>query len=409
MVAAPDTRQLTEKEEKRLKRKEEALLRELRIFLRDIWTKINRENKFFMFRMPVNTDEVDDYLKYVRVPMDFESMHMKLDDGEYTCAQVQIETDYIILLTRTFPQDFLNDIDLIAENAIDYNCDLKYETNRIICHRARALQDFAYALVKAEMDTDFEDECKEIHRRRLEASDKLKKFDKNPSKPVMGSPSKMQDIMALVSTACKVCHSKDDEDAMLLCDGCDAGYHTYCSQPPIEDVPEGDWFCPSCPEHQEKEGATPLSAESKKGRSRRRKSRWSSGVVPRRKQPAKKKILESDEENQEDGDVTMESDKTSKDLDLTPSSPRPSSSKGPPGPGGNQLTSSRPRSSRFVPEVVGQSVRLERQEDPSVPTGVRIDQAKIVQWSNDLVRLTDNYTVEKLERIYTGMSKVCSC
>ena len=38
------------REEKRLRRKEEALLRELRIFLRDIWAKINRESKFFMFR-----------------------------------------------------------------------------------------------------------------------------------------------------------------------------------------------------------------------------------------------------------------------------------------------------------------------------------------------------------------------
>merc|ERR1719266_115074 len=118
--------------------------------------------------------------------MDFDQMQTKLDDGEYTCAQ-----------------DFLDDIDLIAENAVDYNCDLKYETNRIICHRARALQDFAYALVKAEMDTDFEDECKEIHRRRVEATDKLKKFDKNASKTVVGSPSKMQDIMAIVSTACR--------------------------------------------------------------------------------------------------------------------------------------------------------------------------------------------------------------
>ena len=183
------------------------------------------------------------------------------------------------------------------------------------------------------MDTDFEDECKEIHRRRVEASDKLKKFDKNAPKPTMASPSKMQDIMALVSTACKVCHSKDDEDAMLLCDGCDAGYHTYCSQPPIEDVPEGDWFCPSCPEHQVKEGATPLSPESKKGggRSRRRKSRWSSGVVPKKKQQAKKKILESDQENEEDRDVTGES-VSSKDLDLTPSSPRPSNSRAAPGP-----------------------------------------------------------------------------
>ena len=101
----------------------------------------------------------------------------------------------------------MNDIDLIAENAIEYNCDLKYETNRIICHRARALQDFAYALVKAEMDTDFEDECKEIHRRRLEASDKLKKIDNletNAAKHQPKSPSKMQDIMAIVSTACEV-------------------------------------------------------------------------------------------------------------------------------------------------------------------------------------------------------------
>ena len=101
----------------------------------------------------------------------------------------------------------MNDIDLIAENAIEYNCDLKYETNRIICHRARALQDFSYALVKAEMDTDFEDECKEIHRRRLEASDKLKKINKDESKAAKqtpSSPSKMQDFMAIVSTACEV-------------------------------------------------------------------------------------------------------------------------------------------------------------------------------------------------------------
>lgn len=102
----------------------------------------------------------------------------------------------------------MNDIDLIAENAIEYNCDLKYETNRIICHRARALQDFAYALVKAEMDTDFEDECKEIHRRRQETSDKLKKLDKDQgerdNQKVAKSPSKMQDIMAIVSTACEV-------------------------------------------------------------------------------------------------------------------------------------------------------------------------------------------------------------
>merc|ERR1719319_1608884 len=33
---------------------------------------------------------------------------------------------------------------------------------------------------------------------------------------------------------------------MLLCDGCDNGYHTFCCSPPIEEIPEGDWFCIKC-------------------------------------------------------------------------------------------------------------------------------------------------------------------
>ena len=99
---------------------------------------------------------------------------------------------------------FLDDIDLIAENAIEYNCDLAYETNRIICHRARALQDFVYALVKSEMDTDFEEECKDIVKRRKEAEAKLKKIDKELAKVVPPSLGKMQDMLAIVSTACQV-------------------------------------------------------------------------------------------------------------------------------------------------------------------------------------------------------------
>lgn len=39
----------------------------------------------------MNTEEVDDYLDYVKEPMDFEKMHIKLDDGEYKSAQVRIK------------------------------------------------------------------------------------------------------------------------------------------------------------------------------------------------------------------------------------------------------------------------------------------------------------------------------
>ena len=75
--------------------------------------------------------------------MDFDQMLTKLDNGEYHCAQ-----------------DFLDDIDLVADNAVKYNSDLNYETNKVLCHRAKSLQDFAYALIKADMDTDFEENCK---------------------------------------------------------------------------------------------------------------------------------------------------------------------------------------------------------------------------------------------------------
>jgi len=33
---------------------------------------------------------------------------------------------------------------------------------------------------------------------------------------------------------------------MILCDNCDAGYHTSCLNPPMTLVPEGEWLCLTC-------------------------------------------------------------------------------------------------------------------------------------------------------------------
>ncbi|XP_015442054.1 lysine-specific demethylase 5B isoform X1 [Pteropus alecto] len=45
---------------------------------------------------------------------------------------------------------------------------------------------------------------------------------------------------------CLLCGSGSDEDRLLLCDGCDDSYHTFCLIPPLHDVPKGDWRCPKC-------------------------------------------------------------------------------------------------------------------------------------------------------------------
>lgn len=50
----------------------------------------------------------------------------------------------------------------------------------------------------------------------------------------------------LAKYVCNVCSRGDYEETMLLCDGCDDSYHTFCLMPPLTDIPKGDWRCPKC-------------------------------------------------------------------------------------------------------------------------------------------------------------------
>ena len=45
---------------------------------------------------------------------------------------------------------------------------------------------------------------------------------------------------------CSVCERADREDVLLLCDGCEGAIHTFCHTPALEEIPSGDWYCPSC-------------------------------------------------------------------------------------------------------------------------------------------------------------------
>jgi len=46
------------------------------------------------------------------------------------------------------------------------------------------------------------------------------------------------------SRPCPVCNSADHEEVLLLCDGCNANYHTHCID--LDSVPRGPWFCMEC-------------------------------------------------------------------------------------------------------------------------------------------------------------------
>ncbi|WVQ97837.1 hypothetical protein IAU59_004952 [Kwoniella sp. CBS 9459] len=65
--------------------------------------------------------------------------------------------------------------------------------------------------------------------------------DGSPRKPKVATPEYQK------GEVCEVCRGGHAADKILLCDGCDRGFHTYCLDPPLASVPTNEeWFCTSC-------------------------------------------------------------------------------------------------------------------------------------------------------------------
>uniref|UniRef100_A0A8C0K0N5 ATPase family AAA domain-containing protein 2 n=1 Tax=Canis lupus dingo TaxID=286419 RepID=A0A8C0K0N5_CANLU len=144
----PEPRPLTPEEVKRLEEQEEDTFRELRIFLRNVTHRLAIDKRFRVFTKPVDPDEVPDYVTVIKQPMDLSSVISKIDLHKYLTVK-----------------DYLSDIDLICSNALEYNPD-RDPGDRLIRHRACALRDTAYAIIKEELDEDFEQLCEEIQESR---------------------------------------------------------------------------------------------------------------------------------------------------------------------------------------------------------------------------------------------------
>ncbi|KAJ5371290.1 uncharacterized protein N7496_007382 [Penicillium cataractarum] len=66
---------------------------------------------------------------------------------------------------------------------------------------------------------------------------------------------------------CTICGESDNEDVLLLCDGCDAPSHVYCVG--LEDVPSGSWYCERCETQRAIEPTTEAPARSTRTNERR--------------------------------------------------------------------------------------------------------------------------------------------
>ncbi|KAJ2422101.1 hypothetical protein GGF47_003730, partial [Coemansia sp. RSA 2524] len=64
--------------------------------------------------------------------------------------------------------------------------------------------------------------------------------------PHVASPAASTASVGTIPDACEVCRSGENDEAMLICDGCDRGFHMYCLDPPLDAIPTNDWYCDSC-------------------------------------------------------------------------------------------------------------------------------------------------------------------
>lgn len=175
---------LTAAELDSLDRYEKATLRKLTMYLRTVLNTLERDRKFKEFVELPNREELPEYYVEIKNPTSLETMHEANDDGKYGECQrrtlsmlLHFKCTNVTFVVATH-QLFLDDIDIMADNAIQFNPDIPDDGepntktvrafNKRIRRAAAALRDDAYNLIEnAEEDhADLLRECEEIARSR---------------------------------------------------------------------------------------------------------------------------------------------------------------------------------------------------------------------------------------------------
>lgn len=246
----PQPRQLTEEESRRLDEQEEDTLRELRLFLRDVTNRLSQDKRFKAFTKPVDLEEVPDYAEVIKKPMDLSTVLSRIDLHHYGTVK-----------------EFLQDVDLIWQNALEYNPD-RDPSDRQIRHRACALKDTVHAIIREELDEDFEKICEEIKESRKTRGCSTARFAPSfyhvlPKQPRSAADAGITNAIPVRETV---------ESAVTAATNATVSAAT-----------------------------TPKSTVHKK---KRRRSRWSTGYIPKKKSSSSPHVSKDDasDEDEEDGD-----------------------------------------------------------------------------------------------------------
>ena len=145
--------------------------------------------------------------------MDVEQDHIDDGDGGFNGAAASVDND-------------------------DVEKEEETETEKVVGEKMKNVEAAEAEKEKEEKGPDTETEIgNEEDKARAtgdaQASEKRPKLD----------PSKW---LVLDEVKCEVCGRGDREDEVLLCDGCDNGFHIFCLKPALKKIPDDEWFCERC-------------------------------------------------------------------------------------------------------------------------------------------------------------------
>lgn len=72
-----------------------------------------------------------------------------------------------------------------------------------------------------------------------------------------------------LSDACHACKRDDKDDDLLECEMCENAFHRTCLDPPLDSIPDGEWFCTECT-NEDEEAAEEGSAGAPQGSKKRK-------------------------------------------------------------------------------------------------------------------------------------------
>nr|XP_057906576.1 lysine-specific demethylase 5C isoform X1 [Doryrhamphus excisus] len=104
--------------------------------------------------------------------------------------------------------------------------------------------------VKAEIKTEVKVEVM-AEVKKEESEERQKEINQHITdgpctKMTMRLRRNLNNMQCVDSFVCRMCGRGDDDEKLMLCDGCDDNYHTFCLLPPLTDPPKGNWRCPKC-------------------------------------------------------------------------------------------------------------------------------------------------------------------